>query len=55
MSKVEGEDIVDKYVTKVKEKEPEPSHVGGAIVEDSDPLESEAKLNRHGLDTLKDY
>ncbi len=55
MSKVDGENIVDKYVTKVKPKEPDPDHVGGALGTDADPLESDYKINRHGIDKMKDY
>lgn len=55
MSKVEGEEIVDKYVTKVKGKKKSPDHVGGSLMEDADPIEQDLKLNRHGIDGSRDY
>ena len=53
LSKVEGEEIVDKYVTKVEKEEREPEHIGGGITV-SDTIEDEFKLNRHGI-SGRDY
>ena len=55
MSKVDGEEIVDKYVTKTKEKAEEPAHVGGGLLEDDDPIDTSSKLNKHGIDGERDY
>ena len=54
LNKVEGYDIVDKYVTKVKKEKKEPEHVGGPIATDADPIEDETKLNKHGI-SGRDY
>lgn len=51
---MEGEEIVDKYVTKVKEKESVAAHVGGALENEETPLEDDYKLNKHGIGT-RDY
>ena len=55
MSKEAGEEIIDKYVTKTKEKTEEPAHVGGGLLPDEDPTDTPSKLNKHGIDGMRDY
>lgn len=55
LPEAEGMDVIDKYVTITKKKSHDAEHVGGSLIENDDPLESESKLNRHGLDTMRDY
>ncbi len=52
---VEGEDVVDKYVTRTEPKSQEIEHVGGSIGQEPDPLGSELKLNKHGIESGKEY
>lgn len=54
MEEVEGKNIVDKYVKKIPDTKRKPTHVGGAMPKNDDGLESYRRINKLGIDEVRD-
>lgn len=54
MEEIDGEEIVDKYVTKVKESKREIAHVGGPFPKKDDIEKIYEDLDKKGTSELRD-